>query len=132
MATKIDPLAVVVMAIVGLIALVLTIANLLIVVPGLGQTESETTEVAVGAEPTRVPPTSLAVALTVVLPATTPTALLPITTSASATLSRTEVIEAARSAAHSQTSGTLQTGQELFEFRCAPCHGLKGEGLIGP
>jgi cytochrome c oxidase cbb3-type subunit 3 len=29
-------------------------------------------------------------------------------------------------------AGTVKSGGEVFLTRCAPCHGQKGEGLIGP
>ncbi|HLV65068.1 MAG TPA: cbb3-type cytochrome c oxidase N-terminal domain-containing protein [Polyangiaceae bacterium] len=31
-----------------------------------------------------------------------------------------------------QDSGTLEAGKAVYEARCLPCHGARGEGLIGP
>lgn len=40
--------------------------------------------------------------------------------------------EAARAAAHAPASTSLLSGEDLFKLRCAPCHGVNGEGFIGP
>ncbi len=40
--------------------------------------------------------------------------------------------DAARAAAHAPAPASLLNGEALFKLRCAPCHGLNGEGFIGP
>lgn len=110
-------LELVIMAAIGLPALLLTAAGVGLIAQGFASLKPG---------PVDGPGDSL-----VIVSATPPTNMV-VTEVQAAAADPLANADLARAAAHQPAADVAMTGEALFKLRCAPCHGLNGEGFIGP
>lgn len=83
--------------------------------------------------PTTLPPSpSFTVTTTVTATVTATATLISTDPQIVATLDPTQAALQALVTAHAASVANMTDGKQIYELRCAPCHGLNGEGVIGP